>query len=229
MNSTPTRQLGLFDWLTPVTLPRAESMPDRSETCAPPTSTAPRKPISSRASAPGPTRYDLLAGMTPAPSGPALALVSPSPLSASDAALRTSGTSGPSGSGSSASAALQSSLESRLTALMVVGGSTPYRLTWKVKATPSGRRVFVRQASALPMSDRESTTWLTPQARDWKGYTIRGGQTVCDQLRRLYGGTGKPNPRWTAWLMGLPAEEWLNCAPLATRSSRKSPRRSSEP
>jgi hypothetical protein len=43
-------------------------------------------------------------------------------------------------------------------------------------------------------------------ARDWKGYTMRAGHSICDQLRRLYGDVGRPNPRWIEWLMGFPSD-----------------------
>jgi hypothetical protein len=49
-----------------------------------------------------------------------------------------------------------------------------------------------------------SSSWLTPVARDWKGYTKRAGESICNQLRDLYGRTGKPNPPWIEWLMGFP-------------------------
>lgn len=79
-------------------------------------------------------------------------------------------TSGPSGSRSFDSAALQSSLESRLQARMASSGSTLYRLTWKKRATPSGRLICARRASALRTSDSACTLspWPTPTTRDHK-------------------------------------------------------------
>jgi hypothetical protein len=41
-------------------------------------------------------------------------------------------------------------------------------------------------------------------ARDFKGYTMREGKSICNQLRRMHGGVGRPNPRWLEWLMGFP-------------------------
>ena len=47
-------------------------------------------------------------------------------------------------------------------------------------------------------------------ARDWKGYTMRSGHSICDQLRAIYGGVGRPNPEWIEWLMGYPSR-WTDC------------------
>lgn len=44
--------------------------------------------------------------------------------------------------------------------------------------------------------------WSTPTARDWKGYTLRNGGSICNQLKNLYGRGGKPNPDWIEWVMG---------------------------
>jgi DNA (cytosine-5)-methyltransferase 1 len=43
-----------------------------------------------------------------------------------------------------------------------------------------------------------------PVARDHKGYTHRYRETICNLLREIYGGSGRPNPRWIEWLMGFP-------------------------
>jgi hypothetical protein len=51
--------------------------------------------------------------------------------------------------------------------------------------------------------------WRTPVARDYKGYTSREGQSICNQLRKLHGGVGRPNPIWLAWLMGFP-DGWFS-------------------
>jgi hypothetical protein len=50
------------------------------------------------------------------------------------------------------------------------------------------------------------TSWRTPVARDFKGYTKREGISICNQLREIYGGTGRANPTWLAWLMGFPGD-----------------------
>ncbi len=59
----------------------------------------------------------------------------------------------------------------------------------------------------------DSGFWHTPVARDWKGYTTREGESLCNQLRALYGGSGTPNPPWVEWLMAWPLG-WTDCAPL---------------
>lgn len=78
---------------------------------------------------------------------------------------KTNGTSGPNSSVSSASARLQSSLESRLVAALDLNGSPEYRLTWKMRAMPSGRQVLTLQARARRTSDNACTGWPTPRAQ----------------------------------------------------------------
>ena len=46
--------------------------------------------------------------------------------------------------------------------------STPYSRTWKVKTTPQGRLVFQLLASVPTTKEKESGSWPTPNARDWK-------------------------------------------------------------
>lgn len=76
--------------------------------------------------------------------------------------------SGRRGFGSSESAALQHSLESRLRAGMASLGSTLFRLTWKRRLTPSGRRIFALRGSARRISGNACTSWATPTSRDGK-------------------------------------------------------------
>ena len=79
--------------------------------------------------------------------------------------------------------------------------------------------------------------WATPSSRDWKdtpGMAPTGvnpdGSTRNreDQLPRQVSGQTTPsseggalNPTFVCWLMGYPSE-WINCAPSAMPSSRKS-------
>ncbi|QJI52965.1 hypothetical protein XccvBFoX4_gp11 [Xanthomonas phage FoX4] len=82
--------------------------------------------------------------------------------------LLTSGISGPPSTGSYINAGLSLFLANRLRAATALTGSTLYALTWKVRTTPSLRRICALRASALPTSDRDFIGWPTPAARDWK-------------------------------------------------------------
>lgn len=174
------------------------------------------------ASVDGPSPCASLDGPKTEKSGPAPA---PANLSLSQAKLlawATRGTYGPLFIGSSRSAALQSSLANRLQARMDVNGSPGYRLTWKTWDMQSGPPICALRASPRRIAGRDFTglQWATPTSRDWKGYTMREGESICNQLRRLYGGSGKPNPDWIGWLMGFPPE-WASSAPTEMPSSRK--------
>src|SRR5690554_2247504 len=98
-----------------------------------------RRSISTQASASGATRSEPPGGPTTGPSGPSANPVSLSARQAKEAGLLTSGTYDPQPTISSASAALQSALASRLRARTALVGSILYKLTWKERATPSGR------------------------------------------------------------------------------------------
>ena len=107
----------------------------------------------------------------------------------------TSGTSGRTGTTSSVSAALQSSLASRLQARTASAGSTLYTLTWKQRATPSGRLICALRASARRISDSASGLlgWPTPKMRDY--HTEGQGQfspSLPSVAERL---TGWPTPK----------------------------------
>jgi hypothetical protein len=92
-----------------------------------------------------------------------------------EAGLMMSGTSGRTGITSSASASLQSSLESRLRQRTASVGSTLYQLTWKPRATPSGRLICALRASArrtsASVSSSERSGWPTPIVNDVTGST----------------------------------------------------------
>lgn len=84
---------------------------------------------------------------------------------------------------------LQSFLVSRLQARMDCYGSTLYKLTWKVRDTPSGRRICALRASALRTSGNGCFGWVTPASRDWKDTPgmkakRRDGKKRIDQLPR---------------------------------------------
>lgn len=142
----------------------------------PTTSKDTRNAISSPGSASGPTPCASPDGLTADRFGPDRALASLSARQAKEAGLMTSGTYGRTSTISSKSAALQSSLASRLRAKTDWLGSTLYKLTWKERATPSGRLIPALRASARPTSAKGSTGlekgWPTPNASDGSG----GGQ-----------------------------------------------------
>lgn len=96
--------------------------------------------------------------------GPDPAPASPSPKRESRRASKTNATSGLSGTDSSASADLQSLLASKLRQRLENRGSTLFKLTWKEKATPLGRRYLEQQVSALRTSAKDSGSWPTPNA-----------------------------------------------------------------
>ena len=125
---------------------------------------------SSPGSGDGPTPCDWPGGPTTGRSGPEAAPASRLARLEGAAEPPTSGTCGPSGFPSSASARLQSSLASRLQARTASVGSTVYALTWKVRATPSGRPICALRASAPrtsgSASGSERSGWPRPQVAD---------------------------------------------------------------
>lgn len=78
----------------------------------------------------------------------------------------TSDTSGLSFSALSESASLVSSLVSRLKQRLTTDGSILFKMTWKEKATPSGRSVYLLRASAHRTSGKGCGSWPTPTKTD---------------------------------------------------------------
>lgn len=119
---------------------------------------------SSQGSGFGPTHSGLPAGPMTVRSGRGLAPANLSARQAKEKHLLMSGTYGLPSTGSFASLGLTSSLANRLQAKTARLGSTLYRLTWKVKAMPSGRQLPWLVASGRRTSDRDYTGWHTTTA-----------------------------------------------------------------
>ena len=145
--------------------------------------------IGSPALAAGPTRSDLPDGPMIDPSGPVVAPASHSRQPANSKALPIPAIFGRHGSGSSASASLQSSLVSKLKQRLPTAGSILFAMTWKEKATPSGRSVCLLRASGRSTSGSGCGSWPSPKAQEdgrtleqyeqgrVRGYETRKGKT----------------------------------------------------
>lgn len=159
------------------------------------------------ASVDGSTRYSSRAGRKRGRSGRGAAPANHSPQPESDSAPRTNDTCGPICFGSSASADLQSFLESRLQARTDLHGSMEYRLTWKVRVTPSGRRICALRASVRRTSGSGCTGWQSPQA-SWAdaGAKSRSGKRKNELLtpELVKGLVGWNTPRATDGTKGGP-------------------------
>lgn len=94
-------------------------------------------------------------------------------------------------------------------------------LIWKSQVTKSNRLLFQLVAPMRPITGVESGWLPTPTARDWKGYTTRGTESVCNYLKPIYGKSGKPSPEWTEWRLGFP-EGWTDLKHSETPLSHKS-------
>jgi len=187
---------------------------------------------SSPASADGALHCASLDGQRTNPSGPDPVLANLSPRQAKEAGLLTSGTCGPRSTTSSASASLQSSLESKLQALLPLPGSTLYEMTWKERVTPLGLRICALRASARDTSDNESGGWPTPSANEDAAGSLNGNMQwmLTHEAKHRdpigYAAAKQLNPALSRWLMGFPAA-WDSCGLTAMRLSLKSRRSSS--
>lgn len=169
-------------------------MSDPSPTCSQTTCEDTLNVTSSPASAVGATPCASPDGPMTDPCGPALAPASPSASQADGTASETSATCGQPGNASLRSAALQSSLESRLRAVMAETGSQLYALKWKHWDMLSGPPICARRASAHRTSGKGSGSsgWPTPTTRDWKD----GAECPNVPVNALLGRAG--------WLAGWP-------------------------
>ena len=138
-------------------------------------------------------------------SGPDHARASLSARQAKAKGLMTSGIFGPHSSTSSMSADLSASLASRLQARTASDGSTLYRLTWKLWATPAGRCLSLLRASARRTSGSGFTGWPTATTRDWKD---GGNPDVNVPLNGLLGRV--------VWLAGWPTAQARDHFPAHT-------------
>ncbi len=122
--------------------------------------------ISSPESASGATPLERLDGQMILPFGQAPAPARVSVQAGSGEASPIIVTYGPHGSGSSGSHALSMSLANRLRRKTDLLGSTLFRLTWKERVTPSGRRIPALRGTAPRCSARDFTSWPRPRAND---------------------------------------------------------------
>ena len=72
------------------------------------------------------------------------------------------------------------------------------------------------QLQGKPTSvEKGGFSWLRPCARDWKGYTKRAGESICNRLKELFPDTtGKPHPEFLEQIMGYPVR-WTELEPWA--------------
>lgn len=140
-------------------------------------------------------------------------------------AMPTNDTCGPLFTISSPSAGLQSSLESKLQALMGENGSPLYELTWKLWDMPAGPQICALRASARRTSDSGSGGWPTPCASDnrdrgkWDDPAIKRRMKIGKsiELSMMVHAAGWPTPVChNAKQMGYPSEWIRNTIQLGT-------------
>jgi len=112
--------------------------------------------------------------------------------------LMTLATSGRLGRNSSASENLQRSLESKLMMRLDTAGSTLFKLTWKARRTPLGRRYLERVALAHRTSANGCTSWPTPRkpkfSHDFAKILREPGRTSASDLESAAHLSSWPTP-----------------------------------
>ena len=220
------------------------SMSDPLKTCCRLISLVTLNAISSQVLADGLTRCDLQDGPTINQSGRDHVPASHSPCLENEKAPTTPVIYGLNSIGSLASADLQQSLANRLQVRTASLGSTLFRLIWKERTTPLGRRICALRASGRRTSDNVCSGWQTPRARGdaggqrWRqnGQRSRAFKNMnLEDFARIHclqrGLTVEEvqavslSPTFVRRLMGYPAE-WDSCGATAMQSCLKSRRRS---
>lgn len=89
-----------------------------------------------------------------------------------------------------------------------------------------GRTIQLKTYGAARLADW-TDTWPQGTKANLQGFSLVSGPPLTGSPVATASG-GQLNPAHSRWLMGLPPA-WDDCAPTATRSSRRSPRRGSKP
>ena len=152
----------------------------------------------------GATHSEKPAGPTTGQCGPVAAPASLSPRLAKEMGSLMSGTFGLTGSTSSRAASREMSLSlvSRLRPRTDLLGSTLFTLTWKERATPSGRLTSALRARGLTTSDSACSSWPTPTASDGVRSPGQDFTTKNLTLNHAAALTDWPTPNARDWRSG---------------------------
>jgi len=104
-------------------------------------------------------------------------------------------------------------------------GSTAFRLTWKVSATPRGRLLF-RLVPSMPNTD-ETESGSSPRIYPTLDLGAAKGRGIKSAAGRSRLG-GTLSPTWGEWLLGFP-EGWTALSDSEMQSCRRSSKKSAEP